>query len=227
MLNPLFTASLAAGLLLATPIPQPAANGTLQSTLAKLDAASARFKNAQADFHKDDFLKLLGDHTPSDGRVYFIRNGAAVEAGIRVDGRNARIASYKGGILKDFTPGTANCYNQIDSSQNKGKTESFLTLGFGGSGSDLAKSWTITDLGPETVDGVKAEKLDLVSRDQGVRNNFSKVTLWMDLDRDVSLKQQFFAAGTGDVNTATYSNIRLNSGKVDTAPFEIKGKPCK
>ena len=227
MPNPFTVATFTAALLLATPklpVPQPATG--LPATLARLDAASARFKNAQADFHKDDFLYLTKDHTPSVGRVYFIRTGSSVEAGIRIDGQGARIATYKGGMLKDFTPGPANCYNSIDSSQNKGKTESFLTLGFGGSGTELAKSWNITDLGPEMVEGVKTEKLDLVSTDQGVRQNFSKVTLWMDLDRDVSLKQQFFAAGTGDVNTATYTNIRLN-GKVDTKPFEIKGKPCK
>ncbi len=226
MPNPFVAATLTAGLLLATPAPQPTPAGDLSATIAKLDSASAKFKNAQATFHKDDYLKLIGDHTPSEGQVYFIRNGASTEAGFKVDGKNARIATYKNGILKDYTPGTANCYNTIDSSQNKGKTESFLTLGFGGSGKDLAAAWTITDLGPERVEGVATEKLELVSKDQGVRNNFSKVTLWMDLDRDISIKQQFFAAGTGDINTAVYSNIRLNT-KVDTAPFDVKAKPCK
>ncbi len=222
----LFTvATLSAGLLFASPVLK-AQSGSLPATLARLDAASARFKDAQASFHKDDYLKLLGDHTPSDGSVYFIRTGSAVEAGFKVNGKNGRIATYKNGMLRDYNPGAANCFNSVDSSQNKGKTESFLTLGFGGSGKDLAAAWTITDLGPETVEGVTTEKLDLVSKDQGVRNNFSKVTLWMDLDRDISIKQQFFAAGTGDINTAVYSNIRLN-GKVDTAPFEFKAKPCK
>ena len=209
-----------------SPLPRPAPAPGLPTTLAKLDAASAKFKNAQADFHKDEFLAAINDHTPSVGRVYFTRSGSSAEAGFRIDGKGARIATYKDGILKDYTPGPANCYSKFDSSQNKGKTESFLTLGFGGSGTELAKSWTITDQGPETVEGVKTEKLDLVSNDPGVRKNFSKVTLWMDLDRDVSIKQQFFAAGTGDINTATYTNIKLN-GKVDTKPFEIKGNICK
>ncbi len=230
MSNPVIVATLTAALLFATPkpkpAPQPAPASGLPATLAKLDAASTKFKSAQADFHKDDFLFAFKDHTPSAGRVYIIRSGSSVEAGFLISGKSGRIATYKGGVLKDYTPGPANCYNKIDSSQNKGKTESFLTLGFGGSGTELAKNWTITDLGPETVEGVKTEKLDLVSKDPGVRQNFSKVTLWMDLDRDVSIKQQFFAAATGDINTATYTNIHLNS-KVDTKPFEIKGNACK
>ena len=216
----------AVALIIVAPAPQPAAPGNLEVTLAKLDASSAKFKNAQADFHKDDLDHVMHDHTLSNGNVYFTRSGAAVEAGIKINGQNARIASYKNGVLRDFTPGPANCYNTIDSSQNKAKTESFLTLGFGGSGRDLAAKWTITDLGPEMVDGVKTEKLELVSKDQGVRNNFSKVTLWMDLERDISIKQQFLVAGLGDVNTATYTNIRYNVPKVDTAPFDFKAKPC-
>ena len=226
MPSPLIVATVTAALLLVAPAPQPSPAGNLPATLAKLNASSATFKNAQAVFHRDDFLKALSDHTPSEGQVYFIRNGSSVEAGIKVTGKNARTASYKNGVLKDYNPAAANCYNSIDSSQNKGKTESFLTLGFGGSGTDLANSWSIADLGPEKVEGINTEKLELVSKDQGVRNNFSKVILWMDLDRDVSIKQEFFAAGTGDTNTAIYSNIRLNT-KVDTAPFDFKAKPCK
>lgn len=198
----------------------------LSSTLARLDASSARFKSAEATFRKDDYEQLLKDHTISDGRVYFVRAASGTEAGIRVDGANSRIATYKNGILRDYTPGKAHCYTQIDSSQNKSKTESFLTLGFGGSGKELADKWNITDLGPEPVEGVKTEKLELVSKDAGVRQNFSKVILWMDLDRDVSIRQQFFAAGTGNTNTGTYSNIHLNV-KPDTKPFEYKAGVCK
>ena len=190
-----------------------------------MDAASAKFTSAQATFKKDDYIKLIGDHTISNGSVYFLRTGGATEAGIKVDGPGARIATYRKGILHDYTP-KANCYSSFDSSANKGKTESFLTLGFGGSGKYLAAAWDITDQGTEIVEGIKAEKLELVSKDQGVRNNFSKVVLWMDLDRDVSVKQMFYAAGTGDTNTAVYSNIRLG-GKVDTKPFEYKAGACK
>jgi outer membrane lipoprotein-sorting protein len=50
------------------------------------------------------------------------------------------------------------------------------------------------------------------------------VVLWIDVDRDVSLKQVFYTT-SGDIQTAHYSNIRLNQ-KVDTKPFEFKGKPC-
>lgn len=203
-----------------------AAAPDLSATLARLDASSARFKSAEANFHKDDYEDLIKDHTLSEGKVYFIRSPSDTEAGIRIDGPNSRIATYKNGMLRDYTPGKANCYTQVDSSRKKAKTESFLTLGFGGSGKELADKWNITDDGQETVNGIKTEKLELVSKDPGVLQNFSKVILWMDLDRDVSIKQQFFAAGTRNTNTAVYSDIQLNK-KPNTDPFKYKAGVCK
>jgi negative regulator of sigma E activity len=199
-------------------------NAQLEATLKKLDAASARFSSAQAVFHKDLYNKLVGDHTPQDGSVYFIRSGGSVQMGAKIDGPGARIAEYKNGVLRDLIPGR--CYNTVQASGNKAKFDSFLTLGFGGSGKDLANAWDITDLGQETLDGVKVEKLDLVSKEQSVRNNYTKVTLWMDLDRGISLKQVLLSP-SGDIDTATYTKVRLNEKNVDKKPFEIKGSPCK
>jgi outer membrane lipoprotein-sorting protein len=66
------------------------------------------------------------------------------------------------------------------------------------------------------------EKLDLVSKNPKVRDNFTHITLWLDPVRDVSLKQVFYTP-SGDTQTAIYSNIKLNS-PVDTKAFEIKCK---
>jgi negative regulator of sigma E activity len=196
----------------------------LEASLKRLDVASARFSSAQAVFHKDLYNKLVGDHTPQDGSVYFIRTGGSVQMGARIDGPGARIAEYKNGVLRDLIPGR--CYNTVQASGNKAKFDSFLTLGFGGSGKDLEQAWNIVDMGQETLDGAKVEKLELVSKEQSVRNNYTKVTLWMDLDRGISLKQVLLSP-SGDIDTATYTKIRLNEKNVDKKPFEIKGSPCK
>ena len=71
---------------------------------------------------------------------------------------------------------------------------------------------------------MQTEKLDLVSKDPSVRNNYTHITIWVDPARDVSLKQEFFAPG-GNTDTATYSNIHLNQ-PIDMKPYTItcKGK---
>jgi len=112
----------------------------------------------------------------------------------------------------------------IHANSNQGAAESFLTLGFGGSGTDLARAWNITDLGPENLTDngqpVKVEKLDLTGKDADSRKLFTHITIWVDSTRAVSLKQVFYTS-SGDYRTATYSNIKIN-GNVHKDQFAIK-----
>lgn len=199
----------------------------LQSTLEKLNQASTRFHYASADFHKDLYNALVKDHTPQDGHVYFLRarqdSQKGVQMGARIDGAGARTVEYKDGVLKDYNPGI-NCYDTVAANGNQTRIESFLTLGFGGSGTDLAKAWNIEDKGPQTIDSVKVEELALTPKDASVQGMVTGVTLWLDLARGVSLKQVFYSP-SGDIQTATYGNINTTR-KPDTKPFQIKGKPC-
>ena len=224
--------SLAAALTLAplaAPMQAPA-QSQLNSVLSQMDAASARFKNAQANVRYDNYTRVVNDHDIETGSIYIERTGTAEQMGavfynVGPDNKPAstpaRIVSFDGPTLRIFTVGT----NQVDlfkAGANQAKYDSFLTLGFGGSGKDLQRIWDITDQGPDTVDSVKTEKLDLVSKDADVKNMFTHITIWIDPTRGVSLKQIFYAPN-GDNRTATYSNIRLN-GSVNRKPYEISKK---
>jgi outer membrane lipoprotein-sorting protein len=220
--------SLAAALLIA-PL-AASAQSQLSSVLSQMDAASARFQNVQVDARYDQYTRVVNDHDISVGSLFVERKGTvtrmgAVQFNLGADGKPektpARIINFDGQSLRVFTVGT----NQVDvfkAGANQAKYDSFLTLGFGGSGKDLARAWEITDQGSETIDGVKTQKLDLVSKDASVRNTFSHVTIWIDPTRAVSLKQIFFAPN-GDNRTTTYSNIRLN-GRINEKPYTIPTK---
>jgi hypothetical protein len=197
--------------------------GELDQALRQMDTASARFKSTEADFQWDFYELVVKETTTQHGNIYFKKNGAKLEMGAKILPPTARFFSYKEGKLALFDPGTKDL-KVYTAGQNKAQYESLLTLGFGGSGSDLAKAWTITDLGVEPLsDGstsVPTTKLDLVSKDANFRNMFSHVVIWVDLNRDISLKQQFFTP-SGDYRTATYTNIRYNQ-PVDTKPYGYK-----
>jgi outer membrane lipoprotein-sorting protein len=199
----------------------------LDALLTQLDSASKSFKSAQATVIYDNYTRAVHDHALQSGSIYIERSGSGVNMGAVFfnpgpDGKPAKspdkILAFDGATFQIFSPGT----NQVDifkSGANQARYESFLTLGFGGSGHDLDKSWTIQDQGPETVDGVKTEKLDLVSKDPDVKNMFTHITIWIDPTRDISLKQISFAPN-GDFRTVTYSNIRPNA-KIDKHPYAI------
>ena len=53
---------------------------------------------------------------------------------------------------------------EYSAGKNRSEIESFLVLGFGGSGHELLKSYDVKFLGTETVDKVAAGKLELIPK---------------------------------------------------------------
>ena len=213
---------LAAGLTL--PSVAQAKPDRLKSVLSEMDAASAKFHSAQADVKKEHFEKIVNDTSGDSGSVYFLRVGIGTQAGVKLE--NGQVFEYKNGAGRLYNAQTNHLDRFSTSGSNQARAEAFLTLGFGGTGSDLAKAWTITDQGTEQMnDGSKnidVEKLDLVSKEASVRNNYSHITIWVDPARDISLKQIFFTP-SGDTDSATYKNFRLNQS-IDLKKFAIQCK---
>ena len=197
--------------------------GGLDAVLRQMDAASGKFRSAEADFKWDFYQRVVRETTTQTGQIYFVKNGTALEMGAKVAPPEAKTLAYKGGKLTLFDPAQDHI-TEMSAGANQATYESFLTLGFGGSGKDLEKVWTVTNQGSEQMndgDGsVKVEKLDLVSKDAGARNTFTHVTIWVDPVRGISLKQMFFTPSE-DVRTAVYTHIRYNA-KVDAGKFAIK-----
>jgi outer membrane lipoprotein-sorting protein len=197
------------------------ASGDLNATLARLDAAAARFKSAQADFEAEAVqTDPIPDTEVQKGTAYYQRKGNLFEmsAHIReVNGKKVpKIYVISGGKFRLDEL----LLDQVTTFSGISQYEGYLMLGFGASGKDLAAKWDITDDGPETIAGVKTEKLELIAKDPKVKKNLPKATVWMDLDRAVSLKQ-VFDEGQGQTRTCTYSNIKINESLPGDA-FSIK-----
>ena len=197
-----------------------ATDPALDKTLRALDAASVKFQSAEADLRWDQFEKIVRETTSQFGSIYFVRKSGYTETGATLTNKTGA-APLK---YLHFANGKGDMYDTVakkstpfNAGQDKARAESFLTLGFGGSGKDLEKAWTITQQGVETVDGVSTAKLDLVPKDPSVANMFTHVTIWVDTTRGISLKQ-VSVTPEGDMRTALYTNIRYNK-PVDTKKY--------
>jgi outer membrane lipoprotein-sorting protein len=198
--------------------------------LKQLDAASERFVNARADFRWDYYERVVHDTSTQNGSIYFERNGTSINMGAIVLNPNSaskskidKVIQYKAATLQMFDPGIDQI-TVLQAGANQAQYEGFLTLGFGGRGSDLDHAWHIKDLGPEKLsdDGqpVMTEKLDLTSRNTDGNSMFTHITIWVDPTRAISLKQEFYTA-SGDYRTAYYSHIKVN-GNINKGAFAIK-----
>jgi hypothetical protein len=208
------------------------ASPQLTYVLKQMDTASVKFQRATADFHWEYYERVVRDTTTQTGMIYFEHQGGGVGMGAVVTapgmGSNGKpkvdkVIEYKAGTLQMFDP-SVDQITVLQAGANQAQYEGFLTLGFGGSGTELERAWHIADLGPETLsdDGqpVKTEKLDLTAKDAKTSSMFTHITIWVDPSRAVSLKQVFYTA-SGNYRTAVYSNIKVN-GNVHKDQFAIR-----
>jgi len=201
-----------------------AADADLTQILKQMDDASQKFKSAQAEFEWDQYQAVLPDEKDvQKGTIAFERKGSETRMVARIreaDGRpEQKDLLYQDGNLQFWQP-TIKKLDVFSSGQNRSQYESFLTLGFGGSGSDLDKNWVIAYGGMEKIGDVNTAKLELTPKQDSVKKTFTKVTIWVDPARAVSLKQ-IFEQPSGDKRTALYTNIKYNV-PVGKDTFDLK-----
>ncbi len=190
----------------------------LKSVLTRLDAAAKKFRTTSASFVFDtEMSDPVPDSDTQKGLVYYERSGTSFKMAAHIHEHNGRPATnaynLTNGQFRVYDGSTVHSYQAA-------KWEGYLMLGFGASGTELADKWDIKYLGNETIDGVKVAKLELVAKDADVRKNMAKITIWIDLDRGVSLKQRF-DQNASTYRICTYTDIKINE-KLPSKAFDLK-----
>ena len=181
---------------------------TLDSVLKRMDATAAHFQSAQADFVFNQYQKVVDETDTQKGTVYYRRTGQQIEMMADFKEPDRKFVLYKEQVM-EYSAGA-----------NHEEFESFLVLGFGGSGQDLKKSFDVTFEGEETIDNIPTAKLQLIPKSEKVRGNFSQITLWIDLDRGISVQQKLLQT-QGDYRLAKYSAIKVPA-KINNDVFRLK-----
>jgi outer membrane lipoprotein-sorting protein len=190
----------------------------LQKVLSQMDAAAADFRTAQADFIWEQYFRVVNEKDSQKGTVYYRRSGKDIQM-------MADITDPPKSVL--FSEGKVQVYEpklkrvtSYEAGKNREAVESFLVLGFGGSGRDMLKSFDVKYLGNETVGGVNAAKLELMPKSDRVRGIFAKIWLWIDPVHGISVQQQFFEP-SGDYRLAKYTDLKVNQ-KIPDNVFKLK-----
>jgi outer membrane lipoprotein-sorting protein len=214
----LLVALLAVPGILSAPVSAQAPAQDLNSVLARLNVAAKKFKTTSANFVFDtEMSDPVPDSDIQKGVVYYERSGTSFRMAAHIHEHNGRPATnaynFLNGVFSVYDGSTVHPYPAA-------KWESYLMLGFGASGTELDDKWEIKYLSNETIDGVNVAKLELVAKDPAVRKNMAKITIWVDPDRGVSLKQRF-DQNAGTYRICTYTDIKTNQ-KLPSNAFDLK-----
>ncbi|MGE5644568.1 MAG: LolA family protein [Acidobacteriota bacterium] len=193
----------------------PACAETVQAVLARMDQEASSFKQVSGKLKRTEFTAVLNDKTVENGEMSLRRSGRTLAMRIDFTDPNARSIAVQGNTAEIYYPkiNTVQIYNL---GKFGGLVDKFLVLGFGGSGKDIAKDYTVTAAGEETVNGRKTTRLDLVPKAAKMREQIKKVELWIPADAGHPVQQRF-VQGNDDYYLVTYSDLKLNPGLADSS----------
>jgi outer membrane lipoprotein-sorting protein len=207
----------------AQPPAKSASSADLERVLDRMDNTAAGFHTTEASFVWDQYQKVVDDKDTQEGKVYFRRSGDDTQMAAeitKVNGKpQAKYVIFTDGKVQVYQPGISDQVDVYNTGKNKETFESFLVLGFGGSGHGMLKSFDVSYAGQETLNGIPTDKLNLIPKSEKIRNMFDHILLWID-PHGVSIQQQLFTP-EGDYRLAKYSNIQPNQKVPDTA-FKLK-----
>lgn len=214
----------------ATPQASQDSAGDLNAVLKKMDSVAATFHSAQAEFEWDTYEKVIDETDDVEsGSIFYRKSGGNVEMMAEVKKTGPSLAEQKpepkfvlfnNGKIQMYLP-KVNQVTVFDLGKSHSEFENYVVLGFGGSGQDLQKSFTVTYAGQETINGVATAKLKLEPKSEKVRNTYNQIVLWIDPNRGVSVQQQFFQPD-GNYRLAKYSDIQINGKKISDEVFKLK-----
>ena len=208
----------------------PADDAALDTILKKMDSVAAGFRSAQAEFQWDNYQRVIDEVVDVQaGTIYYRRsNNKEIEmmADVKKAGTSAKdlkpepkYVLFADGKVKMYQPKTDQV-TVYDLGKDKGDLESYVVLGFGGSGQDLQKAFDVKYQGTETINGVSTAKLELAPKSERVRRTYNRMILWIDADKGVSVQQEFFTP-QGDYKLCKYTGIKLNE-KISDDAFKLK-----
>ncbi len=210
--------------------PQEKNSDSLDAVLKKMDSVSASFRTTQAEFEWDSYEKVIDEvDDVQTGTIFYRKAGKDIEmmAEVKKAGTSKselkpepKFVLFSGGKIRMYQP-KVDQVTEFDLGKNKSEFESYLVLGFGGSGQDLQKAFDVTYVAPETINGTATAKLHLVPKSEKVRNTYSEIFLWIDLDKGISIQQQFFQP-QGDYRLAKYTDVQVNGKKIPDDVFKLK-----
>jgi outer membrane lipoprotein-sorting protein len=179
---------------------------TLESVLKQLDKEAEDFRSLTADVERTKVTVVVNDRSTETGQIFVRRDDK-----MRIDLKqpDPRTILRDGNQFYIYNPKIQRV-EEYDLGKKKSLVDQFLLLGFGTSGSELKKSYLVTLQGEEVLDNHKVLLLELTPKVEDVRQQISKIELWIDEANWLPAQQKFYETGSGDYFIIRYSNIARN-----------------
>jgi outer membrane lipoprotein-sorting protein len=184
----------------------PQSNLTLDGVLKQLDTQAGDFHSLTADLERTKVTVVVNDRSTESGHIY-VRSDDKMR--IELTQPDSRTILRDGDDFYIYNP-KIHRVEEYNLGKKKSLVDQFLLLGFGTPGTELKKTYSIALQGEETLDNRKVVVLELLPKSEDVKNQLSKIQLWIDESTWLPAQQKFYETGSGDYFIILYKNISRN-----------------
>lgn len=182
--------------------------------LGRLDAGASRFQAMSALVTYLTHTEVIDENSTETGLVVMKKVAPGeVQGLINFTGPNKRSVTFEKRSVQIYYP-KINTLQVYDLERHGEQLDKFLMIGFGTSGTELAKDYTMSVLGTETlkaIPGMQAIHLELIPKASEARQYVKKVELWIPEhgDSPYPLREKIMEP-SGDSRTMTYNDLKIN-----------------
>jgi outer membrane lipoprotein-sorting protein len=191
---------------------------TLKEVVSRMDQAATQFHSMSAKITRVKHTAVLNSDDKESGTVYMKKNGARLQALMDITEPDKKTSMVEGREVQVYYPNMKQV-NIYDAGKNGEQLEQFLSLGFGTSGSDLEKTYTMRVVGLETVNGEKTVHLELIPKSPEATKLVKKVDLWIG-EHNYPVQEKIYEP-SGDYDLWTYTDVQIN-GNVRDQDLKLK-----
>jgi outer membrane lipoprotein-sorting protein len=188
---------------------------TVEGVLAMMDKSARDFHSFTADIQHIKYTAVVQDTSTEAGQITVRRDEKMRIEIVKPDPRTILRA---GEALFVYTP-KINRVEEYNLGKNRAMVDQYVLLGFGTRSENVKKSYLVAVSGEEELDQHKTVVIELTSKSDEIRNQISKIQMWIDESSWLPIQQKFFEAGSGDYFLFHYTNVIKNL-KIGDAKFK-------
>lgn len=197
-------------LALAAPAMLAAGDGALDQVVGRMDRAAKDFKSMTAHVTWVSHTEVLNENDTEMGTITMKKvHAGEVEGLVDFTAPDRKSFEFQKHTAREYLP-KVKTVQVFDLKKHAEQIEQFIMIGFGTSGSELAKDYDMTVLGTEPWEGQQTIHLQLIPKSADAKQYVQKLELWVPAQGDPYPVHEKILEPSGDYRLVTYSDLKIN-----------------
>jgi outer membrane lipoprotein-sorting protein len=188
---------------------------TPDTILTLMDHAAVDFHSLTANIERIKYTDVVKDTSTESGQIWVRKDD---KMRIQITKPDPRTVLRVGDTFYIFNP-KINRVEEYDIGKNRDMVDQYLELGFNTRGEHLKKNYLVAITGEQELDGRKTVVVELTPKSDKVRQQITKIQMWVDTGSWMAIQQKVFEANSGDYFIVHCTGLMKNL-KIEDSRFK-------